>query len=296
MKQILIACGDVELLRRIVADLPPNTFKPIATRTGAGIAQKVAGRDLALAVIHENLADQSAAELCAQLRAQPDAPPILWLSQNTAPASGAFDRALKYPIPGPVFRNALTQLSAPAESAHDLEKWRLFYKEVCARLEHSEAQSYFQLLGLSPQAPHHKLVRAYDLLSQRYHPDRYRQFRDKKWGKAIHEKTTELYTVMTEAYQVLADRKRRAAYEATLASGQLRPDAKDTSAGGRAPRSVIDLGKGAHAKKFLKLAQNDLAGKNLAGALQNLKFALSMEPDNSAIAQKIAEIEQANHS
>src|SRR5690554_161374 len=296
MKQILIACGDVELLRRIVADLPPNTFKPIATRTGAGIAQKVAGRDLALAVVHENLADQSAAELCAQLRAQPDGPPILWLSQGTAPQSGAFDRALKYPLPGPVFRNALNQLGAPAESALDLEKWRLFYKEVTARLEQSESQSYFQLLGLSPEAPHHQLVRAYDLLSQRYHPDRYRQFRDKKWGKAIHEKTTDLYTVMTEAYQVLGDRKRRVAYEAALARGQLRPDAKDAASTDRTPRSVIDLGQGAHAKKFLKLAQNDLAGKNLAGALQNLKFALSMEPNNSAIAQKIAELEQAINS
>ncbi|AWV90297.1 DnaJ domain-containing protein [Bradymonas sediminis] len=293
MKQILIACGDVDLLRRIVSDLPPGAFKPIATRTGAGIAEKVAGRNLALAIVHEELADQYAAELCAQLRQQPDGPPILWLSSNTAPASGPFDRALKYPVPGPVFRNAVKQLVAPSQSTQDMEKWRLFYNELNARIELGESQSYFQILGLSAEAPHHQLVRAYDLLSQRYHPDRYRQFRDKKWGKAIHEKTTALYKLMTEAYQVLGDRKRRAAYERALADGKLRLDTTETSASERAPKSVIDLGTTTHSKKFLRLAQNDIAGKNLPSALQNLKFALSMEPNNAAIAQKIAQIQQA---
>lgn len=296
MKQILIACGDVDLLRRIVSDLPPDSFKPVATRSGAGIAEKVAGRDLALAVVHEQLADQSAAELCAQLRAQPDGPPILWLSSETAPRSGPFARALKYPTPGPVFRNAVNQLLKPAESAQDMDKWRLFYDELNARIEKSGAQSYFQILGLSPEAPHHQLVRAYDLLSQRYHPDRYRQFRDKKWGQAVHEKTTELYKLMTEAYQVLSDRKGRNAYESALTSGELRLDTAGAAAIDRAPKSVIDLGKGVHSKKFLRLAQNDLAGKNLASALQNLKFALSMEPDNTAIAQKVAQVEQALHA
>lgn len=293
MKQILIACGDVDLLRRIVSDLPPDTFKPIATRTGVGIADKVAGRDVVLAVVHEQLADQSAAQLCTQLRAQSDGPPILWLSSGAAPKSGPFNRALKYPTAGPVLRNALTQLITPSHTGQDLEKWRLFYREIKARIEKSEQQSYFQILGLSPEAPHHQLVRAYDLVSQRYHPDRYRQFRDKKWGKAIHTKSTELYKLMTEAYQVLGDRKQRAAYEHALANGQLRLDPKEATGQERAPKSVIDLGTSTRSKKFLKMAQNDLAGKNLSSALQNLKFAHSMEPDNTAIATKIAQVEQA---
>mgnify|MGYP000692832349 CR=1 FL=1 len=44
-------------------------------------------------------------------------------------------------------------------------------------------------------------------------------------------------------------------------------------------------------EKFLKLAQTDIAAKSWQSALQNLRFALSMESSNEAIKAKIAEIE-----
>ncbi len=296
MKQILIACGDVDLLRKIVSDLPEGKYKPIATKTGAGIAAKIAGRDVPVAIVHEQLADGSAAQLCTQLRQQPDGPAVLWLAGASVPAEGPFDRALKYPVPGPVFRNALNQLAGPDVSGHDLEQWRMFFRELKGRLEGIDQQNYFQILGISQQAPHHRLVKAYDLLSQRYHPDRYRQFRHEKWGKAIHEKATQLYKEMTEAYHVLADRKLRAKYEGALAQGQLRLSSEDAAGKATGPKSLMELGQTQMSKKFLKLAQSDLAGRDFASALQNLKFAQSMEPNNTAIADKIAEVEQNLHN
>jgi hypothetical protein len=292
MKQILIACGDVELLRKVASDLPDGEFKPIATKKGAGIADKITGREVSLAVIYEQLSDGSATELCNQLQQLSDPPQILWLSSGSPPANGPFDAALRYPVPGPVFRNALQKLAGPSASAQDLEKWRLFFRELKARLGQIDEQNYFQILGLPQGAPHHRLVKAYDLLSQRYHPDRYRQYRQEKWGKAIHEKATQLYKVMTEAYQVLADRKLRAAYEGALKRGDLRLSPQDQSGKDSGPKSLVDIGKTPASKKFLKLAQSDLASQNFASALQNLKFAKSMEPNNSAIAEKIATVEQ----
>ncbi len=291
MKQILIACGDVELLRKLVSQLPENVFKPIATKTGAGIAKKVAGRDMPLAVVHEELADGTAAQLCAQLQQSANPPSILWLSNGSPPSDGPFDRALKYPVPGPVFRNALVKLAKLGKKEQDMDKWRLFFRELKARLETVDEQNYFEVLGVPTGAPHHRLVKAYDLLSQRYHPDRYRQFRQEKWGKAIHEKATKLYKVMTEAYQVLGDRKLRARYEKALEAGEIRLSSEETSPTDSGPSSLVDIGQTASSKKFLKLAQSDLAGQNLASALQNLKFAKSMEPQNTAIAEKIAELE-----
>lgn len=291
MKEILIACGEVDLLRKIAADLPPNTFKPIATRTGQGMAQKLTGRDLALAVVHEALADQGAEDLCAQLRGLPQPPPILWLYHEKAPRGAYFDRALKYPIAGPVFRNALAQLERSDTADADLERWRAFYRELKSRLVQAKLQNYFQMMGLQPGAPHHQLVQAYDVLTQRYHPDRYRQFRDKKWGKAVHEAASELFKLITEAYQVLSDRQLRARYERALQSGELRLDLSAPLAAQRAPRALTDLGESAASKKFLRLAQRDLAAKNLQSALQNLNFARSMEPENAAINEKIAEIQ-----
>ena len=292
MEQILIACGDVDLLRKIVSDLPEGKYKPIATKKGGGIAKKVAGRSVPLAVVHQDLADGTAVPLCQKLQSLDDGPAILWLSSSSPPSSGPFDRALKYPVPGPVLRNALKALYDPDAGEEDLEKWRMFYRELKARLDKVDEQNYFQILGLKDGAKHHRLVKAYDLLSQRYHPDRYRQFRDKKWGKAIHEKATTLYKVMTEAYQVLADRKLRARYEKALEEGEIRLSPDETSSQDTGPKSVDSLGETAASKKFLKLAQSDLAGQRLESALQNLKFAQSMEPDNSAIAEKIAEVEE----
>jgi hypothetical protein len=292
MKQILIACGDVELLRKIASDLPQGKFKPIATKKGAGIVEKITGRKVSLAVVHEQLSDGTAATLCTQLRELPDPPSILWLANGSPPSDGPFDAALRYPVPGPVFRNALQKLAGSDVSDQDLEKWRLFFRELKARLADVDEQNYFQILGLPEGAPHHRLVKAYDLLSQRYHPDRYRQYRQEKWGEAIHDKATQLYKVMTEAYQVLADRKLRATYEGVLKRGKIRLSPEDQPGKDSGPKSVVDLGESPASKKFLKLAQSDLAGQNLVSALQNLKFAKSMEPSNSAIAEKIAEVEQ----
>jgi hypothetical protein len=292
MEEILIACGDVDMLRKIVSDLPQGKFKPIATKKGAGIVDKVAGRSVSLAVVHEELSDGTAAQLCSALQELDGGPAILWLSAASAPSEGPFDRALRYPVPGPVLRNALRQLADSGETGYDLEKWRAFFRELKARLAKVDDQDYFQMLGVARGAPHHRLVKAYDLLSQRYHPDRYRQFRSEKWGEAIHEKATALYKEMTEAYQVLADRKLRARYDKALEAGKLRLDPADKSGADSGPSSLVDLGQTPSSKKFLKLAQSDLAGQDLASALQNLKFAQSMEPDNSAITKKIADIEQ----
>ena len=60
MQEILIACGEVELLKKIIADLPPNQYKPIATKRGAGIAAKIQGRGLTQAIVHVELADGTA--------------------------------------------------------------------------------------------------------------------------------------------------------------------------------------------------------------------------------------------
>ena len=135
-------------------------------------------------------------------------------------------------------------------------------------------------------------VEAFDALSLRYHPDRYNQFRHERWGEAIYQEANILYKMMTEAYGVLADRKMRALYDQGLAQGLKRlslEDAKNLKNAG--PKSVEDLGTLDASKKFLKLAQTDIATMNWNRALQNLRFAQSMEPQNEAIAAKIQEIE-----
>ncbi len=288
MDEVLIACGDVDLLRKIVSDLPDGQFKPIATKSGSGIAQKIAKRNLKLAVVHEILADGPGAGLCAELRSLQPAPPILFLTSGQPPSDGPFDRALKYPLPGPVFRNLLKGL-APAQSAgHDLDRWKKFYEELGTRLEALPNQNYFEALGIRPGAPHHVVVSAYDDASLRFHPDRYASVRDERWGAAIYERTNELFKSLTEGYGILTDRRLRKAYDRALSEGRIRLTDEEKNNQDSGPDLLENYATGAQGKKFLRLAQRDLARNDWAAALQNLRFAQSMEGDLPIIVEKIA--------
>jgi hypothetical protein len=292
MQEILVACADVELLKKILAELPGDQYKPIATKRGAAIAAKIAGRGIQMAIVHETLEDCAGEFLLGELATLQPAPGVLYLTAGAPPAKGAFVAALRYPVPGPVLRNALSRVMPSADPEQDLERWRAFYREVKTLNEGLAAQSYFAVLGVPAGAQHNVIVQAFDRLSLRFHPDRYTQHRNERWGQAIFDEVNAVYKVMTEAYKVLADRRLRAKYEQVLAKGELRLAAEDTQgAGGGGPKSLVEMSNNAGAKKFLKLAQADIAAQNFGSALQNLKFALSMEPANAEIQQKIQELE-----
>lgn len=291
MEQILVACGDVAQLKKILSQLPKKRFKPIATKNGGGTAQKVANRQLALAIVHRHLADDGAADLLQQLRAQSPEMPILLLTPGTPPSKGPFDKALRYPVPGPVLRNAIKALVATESKGQDKDRWRAFYKEVKSRLNAASQQSYYAVLGVEDGAPHHRLVTAFDALSMRYHPDRYSQYRGENWGKKLHEKVNALYKLMTEAYGVVGDRRLRKKYEQALAKGELRLNPEDANPGNAGPRSLEELAESSKGRRFLKMAQTDLAKGDTASAIQNLQFALSMEPDNSAIQERLDKLQ-----
>lgn len=291
MEQILIACGDVDLLRRVVSDLPEGQFKPIATKSGGGIASKIASRNVRLAIVYESLSDGPGAGLCSQLQALDDPPPILFLTGGKPPDSGPFDLALRYPVPGPVLRNAIKRVVGAGRGEQDLQRWKAFYEELQARLEATHEQSYYGMLGVKPDAPHHAIVRNYDRLSVRYHPDRYNQFRGERWGAAIYEHANELYKILTEAFSVLDDRRLKKKYDKALDEGRLRLSPSEKNAQDAGPELLENHARSGQGKKFLRLAQRDIARNDWAAALQNLQFAASMEGDVPAIAEKIAEVE-----
>ena len=290
MEQILIACGNVDLLRKIAGDLPTGRFKPIATKTGAGIAAKIAPRNVRLAIVYEALADGHGAALCNELRQTPSPPAILYLCSATPPNAGPFEVALKYPVPGPVLRNAIKRLAPPADTGHDMAAWQSFFAEIQQRLSAMPQQSYFGVLGLPDGAPHDHIVGSYDQFSLRYHPDRYAQYRTEPWGADVYDATNQLYQVVVEAFSVLSDRRLRKAYERGLQEGTLRMDPNVAAQAQGASEQLENLAQTKQGKKFLKLAKGDIARKEWASALQNLQFAASMEDEIPALNDKIAEV------
>ena len=290
MNEILVACGDVKLLKQMLRQLPGDDFKPIATKKGGGTFQKVAGRNLAGAIIHAQLADGKAGHLLNQFSEQRPDVSVLLVTPDNPPADGPFERSLRYPVPGPVFRNAVNGIVDTGDDAQDKERWRQFYNEVKSRLDAADNQSYYRILGVEDGAPHHKLVKAFDKLSMRYHPDRYSQHRGKSWGQKLYDRVNKLYKLMTEAYGVVSDRRLRKKYDQALQDGRLRLDSDEASTGDDGPTALTELANTDKARRFLKMAQSDLAKGDHQSALQNLQFASSMEPDNSAIEEKVREL------
>lgn len=293
MDNILIACGDTDLLRRIVGDLPDG-YRPLATKRGGGIVEKVRERHVPVAIVHRHLEDNAAGPLCQKLKALEEPPAILLLCEDALPEAGPFDRALRYPVPGPVLRNALSKLhrARRGDESDDLERWKAFYQEVKRRLAALAEQTYWEMLGVEHQADHQTVVDAFDQLSLRYHPDRFKQFKDRRWGEALHEKLTRLYTTLTEAYEVLTDRRLRKRYREVRSTGDLRLPPQELSAPDSGPKSLTDAAQTAKARRFLEMAQTEIAKEDYPAAIQNLKFAQSMEPDNAHIKKKIEELEE----
>lgn len=288
IQEVLVACGHVEILREILHVLPPERIKPIATKRGNQTASKVAGRGIGLAIVHEHTQDHGSLQLVEQLAQWPEPPQILWLTQEPSahPPSGAH-RSLRYPVPAVVLRNAVLGMLPDAEDEHDLEKWRAFYQELKrVRAGHPD-QDYYQILGIPHNAAHHMLVRAFDTLTRRYHPDRYSMYRGERWGEAIYQEANAIYKLITQAYSVLSNRKLNAAYQEVLARGQKRLDLKASAASAQGPKRLEDVAQSSQAKKFLQMAQMDLARQDVPSALRNLEFARSMEPDNAQIEAKI---------
>ena len=295
MRDLLIACGDVEILKQLISHIPQTDYKPIATKRQRGLIDKLQGRGIQQAIVHQDLEDGPGRDLVRTLSTLRPAPRILYLTATPAPEQDdiPFTRTLQYPIPAPVFRRALAHLDPHGQQeGQDAQHWRQFYRELKERGGALEHQSYYDILGLHSQAPHHQVVAAFDSASVRYHPDRYAQLRSSPWGEAIWQEANRVYKAMTEAYGVISDKKARTSYDQALAEGALRLSSSAAlKAKASGPQSLEMLGQSAASKKFLRLAQTDVVTQNWPSALQNLRFALSMEPGNEKIAQEIAQIE-----
>lgn len=69
---------------------------------------------------------------------------------------------------------------------------------------------YYSILGVSPSATKGEITHAYKSLATRYHPDRHQ-------GNELEDLAKEKLTQLNEAYGVLSNGNRRAAYDASRA-------------------------------------------------------------------------------
>jgi DnaJ-class molecular chaperone len=160
----------------------------------------------------------------------------------------------------------------------ELDEIRLIVEELYGQLD---ALPYHVYLGVLPDATGDVLRSAFHERARVFHPDRFHSAEDQE----LRDKVYAVFKRITEAYHVLANPQKRAAYEEQRQAGAVRLGPVDRTS--RKPEDAIGDPR---ARKFY--AQGVAAAKrgDKQGAKLSLRMALSLEPDSPLIQEELARI------
>lgn len=147
---------------------------------------------------------------------------------------------------------------------------------------------YYQLLGLELGCPQHDVDAAFRNEGRRLHPDRAAA------GAAPEFRTVanSVFKAVNDAYRVLRDPDSRGHYDNALRAGRITMDhqaRKAAQAEADAKNDPAKAGRTEKGGKFWKLALGNMQEKDYNGAVMNIQFALSFEPDNEVFKEWLAE-------
>ena len=144
---------------------------------------------------------------------------------------------------------------------------------------------YYGLLHIPPGAGAVEVKKAYFASSRAFHPDANRHLPDD-----LQAAIASIAKRVTEAYSVLRDPRRRAAYDRRLSQGSgLRIQLAEAQAD--AERSETQLrGRTPQGRQYYARAEADLARGDRSAAARNLQTALTFEPDNALFRAKLTEL------
>ena len=150
--------------------------------------------------------------------------------------------------------------------------------------------SYYQLLHVEPDVSTRNLKRSYYETARTFHPDGNRDL-DPETRASCHR----ISKVVTEAYCVLRDPRKRKAYDAKQSQGGLRMQLAEARAAHTKQESAKRTGATPQGKQFLLRAEADMQREDYASATRNLQMALTFEPGNE-LFEKLLEEARAKRS
>jgi curved DNA-binding protein CbpA len=161
-----------------------------------------------------------------------------------------------------------------------LDEIRLIVEELHDNLD---ALPYHVFLGVVPTATGDQLRAGYHERAQVFHPDRFHSAED----QALRDKVYTVFKRMTEAYAVLSNPQKRAAYEAQREAGAVRLGPIDRTAAQRKPEDEL---RDPRARKFYGLGMAAVARGDRQGALLSLRMALALVPDSTLVQRALADL------
>ena len=152
-----------------------------------------------------------------------------------------------------------------------------------------EDLDYYQLLEVEGKASAVDVRTAYHQIARRYHPDRVRQE-----GSDARQYAERIAKRVSEAYAVLRNPRRRKLYDQQLAGSGDERRLQLVEGGAQADRAVSDerQGKTPNGRRYITLAHQHLDRSDWKAAKQNLQMALTYEPDNGWVKEKLAEVKE----
>jgi DnaJ-class molecular chaperone len=147
---------------------------------------------------------------------------------------------------------------------------------------------YYQLLHLERSASPRDVKHAYHACSRTFHPDANRHL-----GEELHAAVCRVAKVITEAYQVLRDPRRRSAYDAML-EGETGVRIRLGEAAAQGGRRDVEKreGRTPQGRQYYNLARGDMGRGDWSAAARNLQTALTFERDNEFFKAELANIRQ----
>jgi len=153
---------------------------------------------------------------------------------------------------------------------------------------------YYTLLGVEEGASAREIKRAFKRFARKYHPDVYTDAAEEK-----RERAAQIYRRGSEAFQVLTDKKCRAAYDKLLSSGKalrLSPEEMDRA---HAPEPAVQpKKKPAHpvtspaARAYFDKAVAASKAKDWRRAWKALSAAVELEPDNAFLRKRFRQVDR----
>jgi curved DNA-binding protein CbpA len=144
---------------------------------------------------------------------------------------------------------------------------------------------YYQIMHMRRGASAREVKTAYYSTSRAFHPDANRHL-----GPELREAVATITKRVTEAYAVLRNPRRRQAYDRLLDKGKgVRMQLAEAEAA--AERQALENeGRTPQGRQYYNLAKANIERQNWTAALRDLQTALTFEPDNSLLRERLAEV------
>lgn len=141
--------------------------------------------------------------------------------------------------------------------------------------------SYYNLLGVAPDATPEVLRQAFHARALMLHPDRFYSLPD----KALRDRIGAVYKRVAEGFRVVNNPTQRAAYDRLLHAGQMRytREAAEALAKQDQQDQAVQAGRlppitNLQARQFYDMGKAELRRQDFRSAVSYLEQALSMEP------------------